>query len=82
MLVYAALAKAAKAGSGTGSGTGGSITVDSALSPTSENPVQNKVIFELALQFNELVAGQEATILHEAEQLINERLGAIENGAY
>ncbi len=36
-------------GSGSGSGGGDSVTVDSALSSTSENPVQNKAIYS-ALQ--------------------------------
>lgn len=34
-------------------GQGASITVDSALSATSTNPVQNKVIFEMVFQFSE-----------------------------
>ena len=32
-------------GTGSGGGTGGNITVDSALSSTSTNPVQNKVLY-------------------------------------
>lgn len=39
----------ALAGGGSGGGGGGSVTVDSALSSTSENPVQNKAIYD-ALQ--------------------------------
>ena len=41
-----------------GTGTGGAaITVDSELSPTSENPVQNKVITQLFLEAQATLAG-------------------------
>jgi hypothetical protein len=46
MSILQALIAAKLSGSGDEGGGGGSVTVDAALSETSENPVQNKVIAE------------------------------------
>lgn len=43
-------------GVGSGSGGGGSVTVDSALSSTSENPVQNKAIYAVIGDVESLLA--------------------------
>lgn len=57
-----------------GGGGGGSVTVDSALSPTSENPVQNKVItnaLENVYTQDNLVAGANISITEVAQPLID-----------
>ncbi len=46
MSLLEALIAAKLSGSGGGGGGGGSVTVDAALSASSENPVQNKAIAE------------------------------------
>ena len=71
-----ALIKALGGGSGGSSG-GGSITVDSTLSATSTNPVQNKVI-KAAL--DELASA--AVTDDHINSLIDTKLGVIENGSY
>ena len=69
-------------------GQGASITVDSELSDTSENPVQNKVIVqEFGAAFQEVFAALtqvEEAIPTEAtiNALIDNKLGVIENGSY
>ena len=65
-------------------GQGASITVDSELSATSENPVQNKVIFEMVFQFSETLQLLQAAIPTDAHinDLIDAKLGVIENAEY
>lgn len=57
-----ALGTASKIG---GSGGGGSVTVDSALSPTSTNPVQNAVIYDALAKAADIVDGKEDKPLEE-----------------
>lgn len=47
-------------------GSGGSITVDSALSPDSTNPVQNKVIYAQLVQANTVLQQLQASIPTDA----------------
>jgi hypothetical protein len=60
MQLLNALIASKMAGSG-----GGSITVDTAMSPTSTNPVQNKVIYGALAYAAEIVDGKEDKALHE-----------------
>lgn len=63
---------------------GAPVTVDSELSATSENPVQNKVIFGMVFEFSETLQLLQADIPTDAHinDLIDAKLGVIENGAY
>lgn len=69
-------------------GNGASITVDTELSTTSENPVQNKVIAQALSNFAD-EAGTAFQQMAEAiptddhiNSLIDAKLGVIENGSY
>ena len=69
-------------------GNGASITVDTELSTTSENPVQNKAVAQALSDF----ADEAGTALQQLAQtiptddhintLIDAKLGVIENGTY
>lgn len=63
---------------------GGTITVDSELSATSTNPVQNKVITQLFTEAQTSIGQIVAMIPTEAaiNALIDAKLGVIENGTY
>lgn len=55
-----------------GSGSGTSITVDSELSETSENPVQNKVVYETFYNLNDSLTTKFSSIDEEFETMQNE----------
>ena len=63
---------------------GSSITVDSSMSSTSENPVQNKVIYAQLIQANNVLQQLASTIPNDdhINSLIDTKLGVIENGTY
>lgn len=65
-------------------GGGGSITVDSELSATSTNPVQNKVITSVLAQAEATLGQLAASIPNDdhINALIDAKLGVIENAAY
>ena len=65
-------------------GDSASITVDSALSDTSTNPVQNKVIYAYFQQALEALGTLQDSIPTESDinALIDAKLGVIENGSY
>lgn len=58
--------------SGTESGTGGNITVDSTLSDTSTNPVQNKAVYS-AIESLESKIG-ESSVYDQASDIVNTAL--------
>lgn len=61
-------------------GSGGSITVDDALSETSENPVQNKVLYAKLYEMEDNLYLRENTINYNSERIENHagRLGEVE----
>ena len=63
---------------------GASITVDSELSATSENPVQNKVINGIVQEFSVTLQqlGKAIPTTAQMNALIDAKLGVIENGSY
>jgi len=62
-----------------GSNSGSNITIDTALSATSDNAIANKAVFEaLSLKADSLNIPTDAHI----NELIDTKLGTIENGSY
>lgn len=65
-------------------GAGGDITVDSAMSDTSENPVQNKVVYafvnDIASQAVRLMEAKDTALVKEIEQFLTENAVIKEDG--